>query len=210
MLDQVDRWDRRLNDDEKQCLAFARIILQKPRWVVLDGALDVLDPLSRKRIEAIFNGRFGRCRPDRYQPRRNPTTLFTPERCVSQQIRMDRSSSRLTRSEFLDQRDPRQQSLPLNRQIAYAECYRKQIALSGFQTRETFRRTSARSRPTADVPLFLGGRSSGRAGWRAIAASGTAIPTTTPWPSAAPGLALMAIIVACERGWVTRRRPRPA
>jgi putative ATP-binding cassette transporter len=54
MLDQADRWDRRLNDDEKQRLVFARVILQKPRWVVLDGALDVLDPLSRQRIEAIF------------------------------------------------------------------------------------------------------------------------------------------------------------
>ncbi len=56
MLDQVDRWDRRLNDDEKQCLVFVRVILQKPRWVVLDGAFDVLDPLSRKRIEMIFKG----------------------------------------------------------------------------------------------------------------------------------------------------------
>lgn len=56
MLDQVDRWDRRLNDDEKQCLVFIRAILQKPRWVVLDGAFDVLDPLSRKRIETIFQG----------------------------------------------------------------------------------------------------------------------------------------------------------
>jgi vitamin B12/bleomycin/antimicrobial peptide transport system ATP-binding/permease protein len=56
LLDEVDRWDRRLNDDEKQCLAFARVILQRPRWVVLDDALDVLDPASRQRIEAIFTG----------------------------------------------------------------------------------------------------------------------------------------------------------
>ena len=43
-----------MNDDAKQCLAFARVILQKPRWVVLDDVLDVLDPVSRGRIEALF------------------------------------------------------------------------------------------------------------------------------------------------------------
>jgi putative ATP-binding cassette transporter len=56
VLDKTDRWDRLLNDDAKQCLAFARVILQKPRWVVLDDVLDVLDPVSRRRIEAIFAG----------------------------------------------------------------------------------------------------------------------------------------------------------
>jgi vitamin B12/bleomycin/antimicrobial peptide transport system ATP-binding/permease protein len=56
VLDRIDRWDRRLTDDEKQCLAFARVVLQKPRWVVLDGAFDVLDPASRGRIEATFTG----------------------------------------------------------------------------------------------------------------------------------------------------------
>ena len=53
-LDTVDRWDRQLSDDEKQRLAFARVILQKPLWVVLNDALDVLDPESRTRIEALF------------------------------------------------------------------------------------------------------------------------------------------------------------
>ena len=49
-----DRWDRQLTDDEKQCLAFVRVILQKPRWVVVNDALDVLDPKSRMRIRALF------------------------------------------------------------------------------------------------------------------------------------------------------------
>ena len=56
VLDTTERWDRRLNDDEKQCLAFARVILQRPQWVVMNGAFDVLDPLSRTRIEAVFSG----------------------------------------------------------------------------------------------------------------------------------------------------------
>jgi putative ATP-binding cassette transporter len=55
-LDTVERWDRRLNEDEKQCLAFARVILQRPRWLVLDGVLDLLDPASRRRIEALLAG----------------------------------------------------------------------------------------------------------------------------------------------------------
>jgi len=53
-LDEVERWDRRLSEDEKQCLAFARLILQRPRLVVLDGALDVLDSDSRSRIESLL------------------------------------------------------------------------------------------------------------------------------------------------------------
>ncbi len=54
-LDKVDRWDRDLTDDEKQCLAFARVILQRPTWVVVNDALDVLDPESRTRIRALFS-----------------------------------------------------------------------------------------------------------------------------------------------------------
>ncbi len=54
LLDTVGRWDRQLTDDEKQRLAFARVILQKPLWVVVNDALDILDPGSRMRIRALF------------------------------------------------------------------------------------------------------------------------------------------------------------
>jgi vitamin B12/bleomycin/antimicrobial peptide transport system ATP-binding/permease protein len=53
-IDTVDRWDRRLGDGEKQCLAFGRILLHKPLWVVSNDALMVLDPSSRARIKSIF------------------------------------------------------------------------------------------------------------------------------------------------------------
>jgi vitamin B12/bleomycin/antimicrobial peptide transport system ATP-binding/permease protein len=56
MLGKAGRWDRELNDDEKQRIAFARVILQRPRWIVIDNALDLVDPVSRRRIEAIFTG----------------------------------------------------------------------------------------------------------------------------------------------------------
>jgi putative ATP-binding cassette transporter len=55
-LDHEDRWDHRLSDDEKQSLAFARVLLQKPNWVVANDALDILNPTSRKRIREIMQG----------------------------------------------------------------------------------------------------------------------------------------------------------
>ncbi|MBV9725842.1 MAG: ABC transporter ATP-binding protein/permease, partial [Gammaproteobacteria bacterium] len=54
LLDRTERWDQRLNDDEKQCLAIARVILQRPKWVVLDGTFEQLDAGSRQRIKALF------------------------------------------------------------------------------------------------------------------------------------------------------------
>ncbi|MBV8144262.1 MAG: ABC transporter ATP-binding protein/permease [Gammaproteobacteria bacterium] len=53
-LDTIARWDRQLNDDEKQCLAMARVILQRPQWLVLNGVLESLDATSRERIEALL------------------------------------------------------------------------------------------------------------------------------------------------------------
>src|SRR5271166_944337 len=55
LLNKEDRWDRRLSDAEKQRLSVARVILQKPRWVVLNQAMAGLDPETRRRIEAVFD-----------------------------------------------------------------------------------------------------------------------------------------------------------
>ena len=54
LLDENERWDRRLNDNDKQCLAVVRILLQKPRWVVLNRALAALDPDVARRVAAAF------------------------------------------------------------------------------------------------------------------------------------------------------------
>jgi vitamin B12/bleomycin/antimicrobial peptide transport system ATP-binding/permease protein len=53
-LDRVARWDRELTDDEQQCLVFTRILLLKPRWVVIDEAVDALDDDARKRVISLF------------------------------------------------------------------------------------------------------------------------------------------------------------
>src|SRR6516162_491107 len=60
LLDTTERWDQRLNDDEKQLLAIARVMLQRPQWVVLNEALAALDPASRRRTEALFSGDLAR------------------------------------------------------------------------------------------------------------------------------------------------------
>jgi putative ATP-binding cassette transporter len=53
-LDKFDRWDRRLGETEKYCLVFARAVLQRPEWVVIDDALNLLDRTARHRIELLF------------------------------------------------------------------------------------------------------------------------------------------------------------
>jgi putative ATP-binding cassette transporter len=53
-LDREARWDRELSDDDQQCLVFARLPLHKPRWVVIDQALDSLEEHVRERVLAIL------------------------------------------------------------------------------------------------------------------------------------------------------------
>ena len=43
LLDATQRWDRELSQDEQLCLAIARILLQNPPWVLIDGTFGSLD-----------------------------------------------------------------------------------------------------------------------------------------------------------------------
>jgi len=43
LLDETHRWDRELSQDEQLCLAFARMLIQTPPWVLIDGTLGSLD-----------------------------------------------------------------------------------------------------------------------------------------------------------------------
>jgi putative ATP-binding cassette transporter len=54
MLDVSRRWGRELSDDEQQSLAFARLLIHAPRWVLIDEALDSIDADTRTRALAIF------------------------------------------------------------------------------------------------------------------------------------------------------------
>jgi putative ATP-binding cassette transporter len=54
LLDRAARWDRELTDAEQQGFAFARMLLHRPRWVVIDEAIGSLDPKARAALYDAF------------------------------------------------------------------------------------------------------------------------------------------------------------
>ncbi|MFI4889555.1 MAG: ABC transporter ATP-binding protein/permease [Steroidobacterales bacterium] len=54
LLDAVRRWDPELRQEEQQGVAFARILLRMPSWVVIDDALGTLGTAMHERIASIF------------------------------------------------------------------------------------------------------------------------------------------------------------
>ena len=53
-LDEEARWDRTLSLGEQQRLAFARLLLHRPRWVFMDEATAALDEENQDRMMALF------------------------------------------------------------------------------------------------------------------------------------------------------------
>jgi putative ATP-binding cassette transporter len=49
-LDMHKRWDKKLSEDEQHALAFARVRLQKPDWLLVDEALDSIEEATHKRV----------------------------------------------------------------------------------------------------------------------------------------------------------------
>jgi vitamin B12/bleomycin/antimicrobial peptide transport system ATP-binding/permease protein len=49
-LDRRARWERELNEEEQRLVAFARLILHKPRFIIIDEALDTMGSDERDRI----------------------------------------------------------------------------------------------------------------------------------------------------------------
>ena len=56
LLDETDRWDRELTQEEQLDLAFARIVLQRPAWLIVDDTLGSLDASTFERVLDIFAG----------------------------------------------------------------------------------------------------------------------------------------------------------
>ena len=54
-LDREARWDKELSEPDQQGLAFARVLLHKPRWVIVDEALGSLREDARIKLFDIFN-----------------------------------------------------------------------------------------------------------------------------------------------------------
>ena len=55
MLCREERWDRLMPMGEQQRLAFARLLLQRPRWILLDEATAALDDENQARVMLIFD-----------------------------------------------------------------------------------------------------------------------------------------------------------
>jgi putative ATP-binding cassette transporter len=53
-LDSPQRWDRDLNEDEQQALAFARVLLHQAPWVLIDEVFDTLDDETLLRVIDAF------------------------------------------------------------------------------------------------------------------------------------------------------------
>jgi putative ATP-binding cassette transporter len=53
-LDSVRRWDRDLPEADRRSLAFARVLLRRPAWLVIDDVLNVLDGPMLKRVADMF------------------------------------------------------------------------------------------------------------------------------------------------------------
>jgi len=54
MLDETHRWDRVLSQDEQLCLVFARILIQAPPWVLIDGTFGSLDDDVLEVVRSVF------------------------------------------------------------------------------------------------------------------------------------------------------------
>ena len=53
-LDETARWDQELGEQDLQRLAFARLPLQAPRWIIIDQALDTLDEKVRDQVVSML------------------------------------------------------------------------------------------------------------------------------------------------------------
>lgn len=56
-LDRNMRWDRELSEDEQRLLGFARVVLRKPQWIIIDEALDAFDGTTVRRLLSVLEKR---------------------------------------------------------------------------------------------------------------------------------------------------------
>jgi putative ATP-binding cassette transporter len=78
-LDRDARWDRELSEEEQRLLAFARLALHKPKWVIIDEALDTLDASVRQKVLAMFEARLGKATIINVGRQLKTTKFFTRE-----------------------------------------------------------------------------------------------------------------------------------
>jgi putative ATP-binding cassette transporter len=55
-LDKDERWDKTMSLGQQQRIAFARVVLHKPKWVFMDEATSALDEDSQASMLSLFDG----------------------------------------------------------------------------------------------------------------------------------------------------------
>jgi putative ATP-binding cassette transporter len=55
LLDETRSWERELSQDEQLCLVFARILIQAPPWVLIDGTLGALEDDVLELVIDVFS-----------------------------------------------------------------------------------------------------------------------------------------------------------
>jgi putative ATP-binding cassette transporter len=55
MLDRISRWEHDLTADEQHKVMLARLLIHRPRFIVLDDLLDAMDDATRARASEIFS-----------------------------------------------------------------------------------------------------------------------------------------------------------
>jgi vitamin B12/bleomycin/antimicrobial peptide transport system ATP-binding/permease protein len=60
LMDETRRWDRELSQDEQLCLVFARMLIQTPPWLVIDGTFGALDDDVLELVIDIFSNELKR------------------------------------------------------------------------------------------------------------------------------------------------------
>ena len=56
-LDRSARWEHELADDEQRLLAVARLALRRPKWVIIDEAMDTFDGATLRRVLSTLEKR---------------------------------------------------------------------------------------------------------------------------------------------------------
>jgi len=76
------RWDRELSQDEQISLAFARVVLQRPPWVLVDDTFGSLDDETLERVMDVFAQELERTASSISAGRRKRATRSSRASCI--------------------------------------------------------------------------------------------------------------------------------
>ena len=86
MLDETRRWDRELSQDEQLCLVFARILIQAPPWVLIDGTFGSLEDDVLELVIDVFSNELQAHRRHPYRRARRGAPAVLERRCISSRL----------------------------------------------------------------------------------------------------------------------------